>query len=273
MHVEELSNLFPISQDTLNAVQRVEDITGKSIRFEFVENLVSHAMLKAARIFMPEHIMYIKREKADCINHLIIHECHHIYRFWSVDSKDRKILSLSSAEGLSEKRYLQWKKEIGKKAEMFPPAIFQMWEKGLFTLFYNAVTDTRIETSIFSHYPSTISEQQKSLKGIQEEVRLSMGKEIEKMIPYSVFLHVGAMNYAFMTRLTPIIGKGWKKSFKGRTEITTLGNKLLRAIPEKDEGLLQDIEILNTWAEILGFQKDITWIDFEDVPFGYEHIL
>ena len=134
MNLKELSLIYPISEDTFRAVDKVEKLTGKSIRFILEENLMSHAVLKAARNFMSEHIIIIKRSNVSFINHLIIHECHHIFRFWSVEQNERKILSIRENTVI---RYTdRWKRELGKKGEMYPPHVFQIWEKGLFTLFY-----------------------------------------------------------------------------------------------------------------------------------------
>lgn len=233
-----------------------------------MDDLLSDGVLKAARSHMNEHIIYINQKKIDDINHLIVHECYHIFRFWSVSEPERKIFAVSNS--FSDELEHKWRKELGNKANSYPQAIFEMWKKGSLTLFYNTVTDSRIENGMFSEYEGLRNEQRKSLKRLESEVKLSMDKKIQKMVPPSLFVTTSAMNYAFFSLLTPIVGKGWKKGFKGHAEIINLGNKLLRLVPDEDGGLLQDIEILNNWSEILGF-KGIRWAEFEDVPLGYEY--
>lgn len=268
MNVLELNQEIPLLKETIDAVKKAEQITGKAIDFIWVEQMSAFAKLKAARHFMEKHIVYLRKDQSTFTNHLIVHECYHLFRFWSVDESQRKILSYANDEG--QKMMLKWQSELGRKAEGIPSTIYPMWHNGIMTLFYNAVTDTRIERSMYKEYTGLRIEQGKSLKNQVNTVQQTLDKQIERMTPPSLFLLTGAMNYVFLKRLEPIIGRNWRKIYKGRADMITLANRLLRVIPEEDGGLQQDIAILNKWSEILGF-NGIRWVDFADVPLDYVH--
>lgn len=268
MNLNELAKKFQIKNETFHAVKKVEEMTGKSIRFELVDDLSSHGLLKAARERMEEHIIYLSNRTIENINHIIIHECHHIFRLWSVDEEQRVNLSRNQ-EGVDERIRL-YKKEVGKRAEMYPPNVFEAWDKGLITLLFNAITDTRIEFDIYHDYPGIRDEQLRSLKAMENSIKQSVGKEIKQMTAKTVYENAAIMNYVFLMRLSPIIGKSWRKAYKGQTEISKKGVKLLRMIPEEDKGLIQDVELINKWAVELEI-KGINWTPFNNVPIGYEY--
>ena len=249
MNIYELSKEIPLLDETIEAVEKAVTLTGKPISFCLVDKLLAHAILKAARDFMDEHIIYLRKDKIQFINHLIVHECHHLYRFWSVEKSERKALSHNI--NALQQQTVKWKKEIGKKSERYPAEIYTIWNNGLHTLLYNAVTDTRIEQQIYLNFPSIREEQYKSLKALEDEARKSLDKQIEATIPSSLFQQVGAMNYVFLKQLESIVGRNWKKSYKGHSDIINLGNRLLRMVPSQDEGLLQDIDIINNWSTVL----------------------
>lgn len=266
MNIIELTQLYNLNEDTIRAVEKVNKISGKDVEFRVKDDLKAHALLKAARDFMPKHVVFIKRDKMEHIDHLIVHECHHIFRFWSVEEAERKIIS--RVPQLSQQRKKQWKRELGKKSDMYPDEVFDLWDNGLMTLFYNAVTDTRIELSIRRSYPGIRVQQIDSLKTLENELRESISKDVKKITPPSLFLLSGAMNYVFLTRLSSIIGRSWKRDFKREKEVVELGNKLLQTIPEEDKGLEQDIALLNKWAKILDIGP-LKWVDFEAVSPNY----
>lgn len=267
MHIDELSRDYSVTKSVIHLFDRVELLTGKEIRIEIVDQLMSFALLKAARSHMEYHIVYVRRDKMANINHLLAHECYHLLRFWSVSASERKVMSISGVD--ERKRTEKWKSELGTKGSQYPDQIFQHWNRGLATFLYNAVTDARIELMMAKEYPELIQDQKASLKSMAEEVKNTLDKSVEKMIPASLFIQSGAINYAFLTLLSPIVGKTWKKHFKGRSTIILLGNKLLKQISDEDLGLLQDIEYINAWARMLEIDG-VQWNEFEDVPIGYE---
>lgn len=267
LYLSDLSLQCPIHRATFDATERVVNITGKPIRFEFASQLPSFALLKAARSFMNEHVIYLNPQKLTYINHIIVHECYHLFRFWSAPETDRFSMGISheAHRSLLER----WKKELRGKADLFPPSMYAFWVNGLYTFFYNALTDTRIETQIALDYPDLSSEQQANLRLMEQASIMSLSKQVQRACPSSLFLKMGALNYVFLKQLTPIIGDTWFSKFKQHREVCTLGKKLLLVIPPEDQGLLQDIQVLDVWSGLLDIQG-ISWVPFENVPLDYE---
>jgi hypothetical protein len=267
VNIDDLKRNFSVSSEAVKAVRKAEELTGKPIHFEIINDLMSDGMLKAARSFMDHHLIYLKQGSMDNINHIIIHECHHIFRFWSVSENERLIMTYNPSSEIRTNE--KWKKELGSRSRNYPEQVFKHWYKGLNMFLYNAITDSRIELDIFRDYPENRYDQRQYLKTLEDTTKLTLGNEVKKLSPPSLFLITGAMNQAFLTLLSPIIGKTWKRAFKGETEILKLGLSLFEMVPKEDKGLTQDIQLINKWANRIGIE--INWTDFKNVPSNYEY--
>ena len=70
-------------------LEEVKNATGKGIEFIAKEDLTTYAALKMARKDMPSHLIYYKNEHDEIINHLIVHECGHIFRIFKCPENQR----------------------------------------------------------------------------------------------------------------------------------------------------------------------------------------
>ena len=267
MNMDEFIEKHPLLPETIEALQNVKEVTGKPMVFVARENLLSFAQLKAARSFMDEHIMFINPRKIELINHIIVHECYHLFRFWSVPNDQRIAFSVKTHE--QQELIKQWKVELKQKVAVTPEGIFPMWADGLYQFLYNAVTDARIEHAIAVDYPGLKHEQLKSLQNMKQEAVASLSKTIQKRVPPSLFTAMGAMNYAYLSLITPLLGSSsWKNKFLSVPKVKRTGEELLRYTEKEDGGLLQDQQVITKWSEHLDL-KGVCWIPFERVPPNY----
>ena len=65
-------------------LEKVKDETGKKVEFIEKNDLTTFAALKMARKNMPSHLVFYKKEHDEIINHLIAHECGHVFRLFAV---------------------------------------------------------------------------------------------------------------------------------------------------------------------------------------------
>ena len=72
-------------------LEEVKNVTGKGIEFIVKDNLTTYAALKMARKDMPSHLIYYKKEHDEIINHLIVHECGHLFRIFKCPENQRLI--------------------------------------------------------------------------------------------------------------------------------------------------------------------------------------
>ena len=260
--------LLNSTQDILNLIT---DLTGKSFEFIYKPDLPTLAMVKIARENMPLHLIYYKNISLGNIDHLIAHECGHIYRMMSVQKEYRKVPASSM-----ENRQIAMTKiedELFKLSKDIPiekmSSLFQIWFNGIIKQLTNFPVDMRIEQWIFDNYPELRKAQKMTIdKQIRENVQV-LSENIKKITPIFIYNVSNTMNYAFASFMESLIDKKYTTPYK-RTKYPEIGAKLVKFVNgTKDEGYTQDIEIINNWSNLLGLSDWFYWTDFEDVPQDY----
>lgn len=62
-------------------LEEAKRITGKDIEFIPRDNMSTYAIFKMARKkTCPPHLIYYRKDHDDIINHLIVHECGHLFQ-------------------------------------------------------------------------------------------------------------------------------------------------------------------------------------------------
>lgn len=259
----------------LNSTQEIldliSDLTGKPFEFIHKPDLPTLAMVKIARESMPFHLIYYKNISPGNIDHLIAHECGHIYRMMSVPVEYRKI----PASNMKNRQIAANKieNELFSLSRDIPvekiSSLFEIWFTGIIKELTNLPVDMRIEKWIYDTYPELRKAQKITIdKQIRENVQ-GLSENIKKMTPVFVYDTSNVMNYAFASFMESLIGKKYTTPYK-RTKYPEVGAKLVKLLSDtKDQGYEQDIEIINKWANILGLTDWFYWTDFEDVPPNY----
>lgn len=259
----------------LNSTQEIlgliSDLTGKSFEFIHKPDLPTLGMVKVARENMPYHLIFYKNMNSGNIDHLIAHECGHIYRMMSVPREYRKI----PASNMENRQIAMNKieKEIFGLSRDIPvekmSSLFEIWFNGIIKELTNFPVDMRIEKWIYDDYPELRKAQKVTIdQQIRENVH-GLSKDIKNITPTLVYDAANIMNYAFASYMESLIGKKYTTPYK-RTKYPEVGAKLVKFVTDiKDEGYRQDIEIINKWTSLLGLTDWFYWTDFEDVPPGY----
>ncbi|OPL09896.1 MAG: hypothetical protein AVO34_12750 [Firmicutes bacterium ML8_F2] len=102
---------------------------------------------------------------------------------------------------------------------------------------------------------------QNSISGLSEKIR-------DNTID-TVFNKSNAIVYAYLRVLSAITGENYAEHFKKHPAIKKVGRKLFTVLEVEDTGFNQDIEIINSWAELLEIKDWFAWIGFEEVPETY----
>lgn len=260
--------LLNSTQEILNLIA---DLTGKSFEFIHKPDLPTLAMVKIAREKMPAHLVYYKNINASNINHLIAHECGHIYRMMSVPADKRKV---PISNGFTRLIALnQVSGDFTKISDLVPlekmDSIFDMWYNGIIKQLTNFPVDMRIERWIFENYPELRKAQRITIDNqVREHIHV-LSEKIKKVTPLLIYDDSNIMNYAFALFMESLMNKKYTAPYK-RTNYTELGTRIATfVIDTEDKGYRQDIEIINQWAEALGIKNWFEWGSFEDIPENY----
>ena len=260
--------LLKSTQDILDLVS---EMTTKP--FEFIHNpdLNTLAAVKMARQNMPSHYIYYKEKRAAVLDHLIAHECGHIYRMELVKISDRKV----PASNLQNKHFAlnQIEDDLEKMSQNFSvnqlSQLSNIWFDGIIRLVTNIPVDMRIETWIFNEYPELRKTQKKSIDLQMRDNIQVLSKRIESLTPDKIYYCNNVMNFAFAKFMESLIGKKYTTQYR-HSKYADLGNKLADlVITTEDMGYKQDIEIIDKWTEMLDLQGWFYWTDFENLPADY----
>lgn len=258
-------NLLKSTQDILDLIL---DQTGKPVEFILKADMQTLAAVKIARESMPAHIIYYRDSKSGIMNHLVAHECGHIYRMMSVPAEYRKVPASTPANKRIALEPLE--NELMELSKTIPVEQFaNMWFEGIVRQVTNIAVDMRIEKWIFDNYPKLRKVQKISIdKQMKENVQV-LADRVKKMTPKHIYDTNNYMNYAFAYFMESLISKNYIAPYK-RTPYVELGTKLANLVIEtEDHGYKQDIEIIDKWVNILNLDGWFFWTDFEDIPPDY----
>lgn len=267
MNIEQLGKEYELLPTVHEVVALAEKISGKEIDFNLRLNLELDGAIKIARERMPKHIMSIKENTAAFVNHTIVHECGHLLRMMRAKPAER-VIPLSNAE-TSKRALNDLNNELLALPEAARDEMFERWTTGLINQLVNLPVDVRIETWIYQNYPAFREIQIKTLAVDAQDYLLGLSDKIRNNTIESIFIKSNALVYAYLRGMTTITGEYYTAVFKRYPDIKKIGRKLYRFLESEDNGFVQDVDIINAWAEILEVTDWFTWIGFEDAPDTY----
>lgn len=252
-------------------LEKVENETGKKVEFIEKNDLPTFAALKMARKNMPSHLVFYKKEHDEIINHLIAHECGHVFRLFAV-SEEKRIIPYSD-DDLKLTALKQIETEITDISRTVPfdqlATIVNMWYTGIIRQVTNHPPDIMIEKWLHDDYPELRPYQQKSIEKQLSESIAGLKDSVRQITPRTILDASNIMNYAFFRLLGLHFGTNFIRPYNNTPYINK--GKELASITEKEymnnyEG---DVQMAHRWAEFLGLSGWFRWRDFEDVPQGY----
>ena len=283
MDVNEFNESYlTLNEETKKAIKELESLTGKEVIFRLIKNEEAHTYfklkIKLAREIMDNHIIVINEDNIDNkeeLNYWIVHEIVHGLRLFSADKSDRVTFKASNSklESLNEKIWIESEskfKKIGIE-RLKAMSYINFLTNNTFQLLYNSAVDARIEMYIYNNYPALRDLQKQAQKNYAKSILESFDKKRAVIIPDWVLIRVNAMNYAYLTKVTPIIGSSWRgkaNTYKA-SGFRDLVNKLIDDLEKEDNGQITDIESCNYWAEVLDIKDYFRFDDFENIDYLY----
>jgi hypothetical protein len=252
-------------------LERVKEETGKG--FEFVEknDLPTFAALKMARRDMPSHLIFYKKQHDEIINHLVAHECGHIFRIFKSPEEKRVIPYHDDA--IKGPALGQIETEIIELSHVLPidrlAKIVNLWYEGTIRQVTNYPPDIMIEKWLFDDYPALRPFQRKSIEKQLSESLAGLSDSVRRITPKTILYASNIMNYVFFRLLGLHFGTNFIRPYNNTPYVNR--GKELTGITEKEhvntfEG---DVQMANRWAQFLGLADWYKWRDFEDVPKNY----
>jgi hypothetical protein len=252
-------------------LEEVKSITGKGIEFIQKDDLPTYATLKMARKNMPSHLIYYKKEHDEIINHLIVHECGHLFRIFKCPENQR--LVPYSNEQMKHNALKKIDNEIQALTKILSEDqiahLSDLWYNGLITQVTNLPPDIMIEKWIYDQFPKLRALQLKSLNKQLTDALSGLSETVSRTTPYTILHASNVMNYAFFRIIGFYIGQNFIKRYSS-TQYVDKGKKLA-SITENNytdshEG---DNIMIDKWAAFVNISDWFKWRGFEDVPSDY----
>lgn len=262
-----------LSKSTQDILNLISDLTHKPFEFIHKPDLKTMAIVKMARASMPSHIIYYHTSGGGIIDHLIAHECGHIYRMWSISPEYRKVPAANEENRRFANKQIE--SDIARLSSIMTyqqfNSNFGIWFDGIIKQVTSMPVDMRIEKWIYEKYPELRKVQAVSIDQQIRDNTQSLSRKVSQFAPKKIYDANNFMNYAFALYMEYLLGKKYTAPYKS-TPYTGLGSKLAEpVIKSEDLGYKQDIEIINQWTDMLGLKGWYFWTDFEDLPPDYLH--
>jgi hypothetical protein len=272
MNKDDLFKKYNLNSSVKNLIEELENATGKTFKFIEKSDLSVRATIKIARKGMDNHLIYLKTLKTPLLNHLIAHELGHLIRMIKVPESERLVPAVTeknisvfreAVESDFQKEKYSIKKEIVQN-------LMVIWHNGIIRQLTNLPVDYRIEFWIYKYLPEIRKEQKTS---VEEDLKIAisgLSKEVRAFTPGTIFVASLAMSYAFTKGMDLLLGTNYLEHYSDIL-IKQKGESLYQFLASEDLGYLQDIEIINSWAEVLGIRDWFTWVPFNAIPNNYEN--
>lgn len=255
-------------------LEEVKSATGKGIEFIQKDDLPTYAALKMARKHMPSHLIYYKKEHDEIINHLIVHECGHLFRIFRCPENQR--LMPYSDDQMKYSALKKIENEIQVLTSVLSEdQIAQMvniWYNGLIMQVTNLPPDIMVEKWIYDRYPKLRPLQMKSLNKQLKDAVGGLTEKVSRITPYTILHASNLSNYAFFRILGIHIGQNFIKQYSSSPYINK--GKELAALTEREysDSHQGDNLMIDMWATFLNLSDWFQWRGFEDVPANYGQV-
>ena len=215
-------------------LEEVKNATGKGIEFIPTENLTTYAALKMARKDMPSHLIYYKKEHDEIINHLIVHECGHLFRIFKCPENQR--LMPYSDQQIKYNALKTIENEIMALTDILSEDqiahVIDLWYNGLIRQVTNLPPDIMIEKWIYDQFPALRPLQLKSLKKQHSESVAGLTETVHRTTPHTILFASNVMNYAFFRILGLHVGRNFVREYSSTRYIGK--GKELASITERN---------------------------------------
>jgi hypothetical protein len=264
MTITELSSKYSIIPKTIEIMKQTKESTNKNIDITITDRLRVDGLTKIARSTMDKHYIFISQSQLQHINYLLVHECGHIKRIYDIDITDRKTLKSDAISIMMIKiKLLQEVENIPIESRN---QVIEYLVNGLISQLFNAPIDVLIEQWIYT-FKELRNYQTKYLRDYSKKILKDITAQAQKLVPYSIFIKSNSMNYAYLKSIGSLMNVNFSRNYTNG-DITQTGEKLFLLL-NSNKNLLQDIQLIDQWAEVLNMKVWYYWDDFENIPENY----
>ena len=255
--------------DTRNLLNKVEDISRHHIRLIPDSSLeLAPAKVRVARQPIDAHEIRFHPEDPQSVDHLIAHECGHLFRTWSAPPQERYLAVVGSEERSAAQSKLQSHLEHLRQAGLSDTRIRQVldtWHLGTVRQLTNAVADLRIEQWIYNEYPMLRESQRHSIQRILQDYVSILTDAHTRTTPPAVRKANSELNVAAAHQYARLF---CDRSFLDRYSLLVAyrgGRLLSQALGHPDPGHRGDCDLTDQWAKRYGLRDWYRWIALDQV--------
>ena len=258
-------SLRPEAQDIL---WRAEKMSGKRVQILPYPSLEAWGAIRIARNREKCHILRYNPRYERHLDYLVVHECGHLLRLWSVSPEERQVPLITRKERRTAYRLLL--KELPEPLRALPERaladLFRTWHDGIVRQVTSFPADIRIEAWLYDCYPRMREVQVAALVEQLRENETVLRPEVAALTPRTVYRASILINCAFAQSLAllldePALCRGYPLQLRQQAA------KLLREVSAaKDPGYTGDVKIARKWAELLGLSGWFKWTKFRQGP-------
>ena len=194
-----------------NILKRVEECTGKPIRFFEKGDLPMSAELKPAGKDESFHKLFHRADCGEQTNYTIANQCGHILRLHAVPEEERYMPVANRRTMMSY--IMELEDEFHRLAKVFGmekvKGMIRIWYEGAVFQLTKMPPDIMIDKWIYDEYPELRPIQLKSLMQQRQSAVQSITQDTRKFTPEKIYTVSNIMNYTFFKVLEDHFRSDW----------------------------------------------------------------
>ena len=232
---------------TKEALAKLEQLTGKSAIISVAQNEDVQAGIRIATADDLHHIIYYAHSSKDVIDYLIMHECYHVFRIYSVPKTQRLRVYINNVH------FNNALKKIPDEIIMVQNA----WHRGIVMQLMNTPVDIMIEKAIYEKYHEMRDLQKKTMERLKKEYSDSLSKESQEFTPDIIWIPSNVMNYTFFYYIKKYIGLDCTQPYP--LTIRNAAKPLIKITEQQKDSFVGDVDVVNKWAEHFSVSDWFDW--------------
>ena len=262
-----------MTQAVRSILERVTELTGKSIDFVEKKDLPVLAMLTMAGEDSPHHRLFFRKEHDELVNHVIANECGHILRLYSAP-EEKRLIPVASQKTLGSYTG-EMKDDIKQLYQIYPPEklmnLIMLWYESVLYQLTKMPSDIMIEKWLHRDYPELLPLQLRSIGAQHEKAVTTLAVEIRKTMPGRIYDACNIMNYVYFNVMGKTFDLNYVEPYRF-TKYFARGEELISLMkPVEMDSHEGDVMVINTWAKYFHFSDWFEWTPLGKVPRQHLH--
>lgn len=260
-------------QAVRSILERVKELTGKSIDFVEQEDLPVLAMLRMAGEDSPHHRLFFKTDHDELVNHVIANECGHILRIYSAP-EEKRLIPVASQKTLGSYTG-EVEADIRRLYQFYPPEklmnLVMLWYESLLYQLTKMPSDIMIEKWLHREYPDLLPIQLRAIGEQNEKAIATLAVDIRKTMPGRIYDACNIMNYVYFNVMGKTFDLNYAEPYRF-TKYFARGEELISLMkPIEVDSHEGDVLVINAWAKFFHFSDWFEWTPLGKVPRQHLH--